>query len=54
LTTVPGEPSLAAATATHRGKDGSRPLAMLRRWISIVPYVVVALTWIVPDRRIDW
>src|SRR5262245_7738096 len=29
------------------------PLAFLRPWIAIVLYVVVALMWFVPDRRIE-
>ena len=29
------------------------PLATLRPWMSIALYVVVALTWFVPDRRIE-
>ena len=29
------------------------PLAWLRPWMSIALYIVVALTWFVPDRRIE-
>jgi len=29
------------------------PLAFLQPWISIALYVVVALMWLVPDRRIE-
>jgi uncharacterized membrane protein len=29
------------------------PLAFVREWIAIVLYVVVALMWLVPDRRIE-
>jgi uncharacterized membrane protein len=31
----------------------SIPLAFLQPWISIALYVVVALMWLVPDRRIE-
>jgi len=31
----------------------SVPLAFFNRWISIALYVVVALIWLVPDRRIE-
>ena len=29
------------------------PLAFVNRWISVALYVVVALMWLVPDRRIE-
>ena len=29
------------------------PLAFVSRWISVAIYVVVALMWLVPDRRIE-
>jgi uncharacterized membrane protein len=41
-----GKLSLAAYAA-------SIPLAFLQPWISIALYVVVALIWLVPDRRIE-
>ena len=31
----------------------SIPLAFLQPWISIALYVLVALMWVVPDRRIE-
>jgi uncharacterized membrane protein len=31
----------------------SIPLAFVRPWIAIALYVVVALMWLVPDRRIE-
>ena len=29
------------------------PLAFVNRWIAVALYVVVALMWLVPDRRIE-
>jgi uncharacterized membrane protein len=29
------------------------PLAFVRPWIAIALYVVVAMTWFIPDRRIE-
>jgi uncharacterized membrane protein len=29
------------------------PLAFVRQWISAALYVLVALMWLVPDRRIE-
>jgi uncharacterized membrane protein len=29
------------------------PLAFVNKWIAVALYVVVALTWFVPDRRIE-
>jgi len=31
----------------------SIPLAFLQPWISIALYILVALKWLVPDRRIE-
>jgi hypothetical protein len=31
----------------------SIPLAFVRPWISIVIFVCVALSWLIPDRRIE-
>jgi uncharacterized membrane protein len=52
--------ALAVALGSHvKGKlslaiyAASIPLAFLQPWISIALYVVVALIWLVPDRRIE-
>ncbi|MEO7329784.1 MAG: hypothetical protein ABI193_14495 [Minicystis sp.] len=29
------------------------PLAFVNRWISAALYVVIALMWLIPDRRIE-
>ncbi len=29
------------------------PLALVNRWIAVALYVVVALMWLVPDRRLE-
>jgi uncharacterized membrane protein len=33
--------------------DAAIPLAFVRPWFSVVCYVIVAINWLVPDRRIE-
>jgi TMEM175 potassium channel family protein len=55
-------PDSALATALGRDVKGkispliyavAVPLAFLNRWIAVALYIVVALMWLVPDRRIE-
>jgi TMEM175 potassium channel family protein len=55
----PGSPLRAALGRDLKGKLSpvcylaAIPLAFVNRWIAVGLYVFVALTWLVPDRRIE-
>ena len=55
----PGSKLKAAVSDDVKGKmsiacyAAAIPLAFVGKWISIALYVIVALTWLVPDRRIE-
>ena len=56
-----GEASLVARAIGRDGKGIAStalyaiaiPLAFVQHWVSLAIYVLVALTWLIPDRRIE-